>query len=224
MPKKLTSIAPSRVVVGDILGVLDEIEMRDNKEGFSAGELAAARKRLGELVGELKPYTAKITAHSLWTIRLALKDAEKRLNENPDKNLGFCREYSGCPNACEVSSHFVAIEISSTDDGKELVFGDTDIRHNRNRLVCFDTADPTDLTIEPAPAVDSPPAQEVKPAAKTDPEQQQVADKTRQLLSQGLRALADGDPKRAKKFFLAAKKADPDNILIDKYITKCDEK
>lgn len=228
MPKKLTSITPSRAVVGDILGVLDAIEMRDNKEGFSAGELAAARKKLVELVGELKPYTSRITIHSLWTIRETLKDADKWLSENPDKNMGFCREYSGCPNACVVQTHFVAIDITTTDDRKEIIFGDFHGQHGR-RMVCLDPANPTNPSIEPPPTVDSPPAQEVKPAAsaqaakpavETDPKRQRVTG----LLSQGLKALQAGDLKQAKKFFLDAQKADPSNPLIEKYIERCDEK
>lgn len=86
-------------------------------------------------------------------------------------------------------------------------------------MFCFDPAGSTNKWIPPAPAVDSPPAQAVKPAAETDPKRQGAM----QLLSQGLQALKTGNRKLAKKFFLEAKESDPNNSLIEKYIKACDE-
>lgn len=232
MVKKLTSITPSRAVVGDILAVLNAIEMGDKKEGFSGTELATAKKRLVELVGELRPYTARITTHSIWTIRQTLTEAANWLNENPDKKTGFCNDYPGCSNACEVQTSSVTIDITTTDDGKEVIFGDFHNRH-RKKMFCFDPEGSTNAWIPPAPTVDLPPAQVVKPAAPaqtvkpavetTDPKRQEVIEETKLLLTQGLRALQAGDRKRAKEFFLEAQKADPNNPLIIKYIKRCDE-
>lgn len=213
MAKILASINSSRSTVSDLTAALDAIQIRDDKEGFSANELAAAKKMLGNVVKELKPYTSRITSHSLWAMRETLKEAETWLDEHPDKKENCGMSYN-CSNACRVSTHSVTIDITTTDDGKEIVFGSFHNRRNMGRVVCFDDpAGPTDLaTVPPPPPA---PVQAVKTTATIDP-------KTAQLLSQGLKALMAGDNKRAKEVFLEARRLDPSNTLIEKYIEKCD--